>query len=163
MDIELVDTSAWVAFFRGDGEAVRRVDSLLERDLARLCGPVYAEILSGARSKGQQDELKLYLRAIPWIVADEPAWERAALARFSLARIGQQCGLFRIAFGAPDQHVGGIEGVGEFVARDFRPMIVNGIGRIAIRNLKAHRGQKFGAPAGPRRGQSAAEEVAAQY
>ena len=96
MDIELVDTSAWVAFFRGDGEAVRRVDSLLERDLARLCGPVYAEILSGARSKGQQDELKLYLRAVPWIVADEPAWERAALARFSLARIGQQCGLLDV-------------------------------------------------------------------
>lgn len=96
MDIELVDTSAWIDFFRGDAKAVKRIDALLEQDAARLCGPVYAELLSGSRNKAEQNHLKTDFQAIPWITINETAWERAADVRFNLARIGEQCGLLDV-------------------------------------------------------------------
>ena len=96
MDIALIDTSAWIDFFRGEPKAVRRVDVLLQSDSARLCGPVYAEILSGARNKAEQQELKLHLLAVPRIEIQEPAWERTADVRFALARMGRQSSLLDV-------------------------------------------------------------------
>ena len=43
----LVDTSAWIEFFRGDGACADRVGLLLESDEVALCGPVLTEIRRG--------------------------------------------------------------------------------------------------------------------
>ncbi len=89
----LVDTSAWVAYFRGDKDAVKRIDPLLRRGEAALSGPVYAELLSGARTRSAFEELRALLGALNWL--DEPpvAWDRVAEARFALARQGVQASL----------------------------------------------------------------------
>jgi predicted nucleic acid-binding protein len=43
----LVDTSAWIAFFRGHEPLASRVDLALDADEAALCGPVLTEIHRG--------------------------------------------------------------------------------------------------------------------
>ena len=46
----LVDTSAWIDFFRGKQSAVTdTVQLALQLGLARLCGPVKVELLQSAR------------------------------------------------------------------------------------------------------------------
>ena len=48
----LVDTSAWVDFFRqGSGPIAATVDSLLDADRVVLCGVVELELLHGSRDK----------------------------------------------------------------------------------------------------------------
>lgn len=48
-DRVLVDTSAWVAFFRGQEPACARVVALVESGRALRCGPVELELRQGLR------------------------------------------------------------------------------------------------------------------
>jgi predicted nucleic acid-binding protein len=43
----LVDTSAWVEFFRGNEPWTEHIGELLDLDRVVLCGPVYTELLRG--------------------------------------------------------------------------------------------------------------------
>ena len=105
--LELVDSSVWIDFYRGDPQAVRRVRPLLDEDRARTCGPVYAEILSGARNKATLEDIKWQFRGIAWVMAHEPVWERTAETRFALARFGRSCAIVdvMIALAAADSGV----------------------------------------------------------
>jgi predicted nucleic acid-binding protein len=96
MDIVLVESSAWISFFRGDAAACRRIDPLLQTKVVRITGPVFAELVSGAKNKSVQTELKALLLDIPWIPPSEPVWERVAETRFVLARIGRSCSVIDI-------------------------------------------------------------------
>ena len=89
----LIDSSAWVDFFRGDRAARRRVDPLLEEGRAATCGPVAAEVLSGARDRALYDRLALLLGSLSWLAPAEDAWSRLAELRFLLARQGVQAHL----------------------------------------------------------------------
>lgn len=89
MDVTLVDSSMWVAFFRGDAEAVRRLDPLLAQKQAVINGPIFVEVVSGATNRALQATIVEYFRAIPWLRPFEPAWERAAETRYTLARRGR--------------------------------------------------------------------------
>ena len=93
MSDTLVDTSAWVAFLRGEEAAVRRVGSLLTDGRAAITGPISAEVLSGARSRREFETLKSLLEGLDRL--EEPAllWERVAELRFALARNGYQASL----------------------------------------------------------------------
>jgi hypothetical protein len=89
----LIETSAWVAFFRGDRQAVARIDPLLAEGAAAISGPIYAEVLSGAPTRAAVDHLRTLLRSLRWL-PDPPAfWERIAEARFHLARQGYQASI----------------------------------------------------------------------
>jgi len=56
----LIDTSAWVAFFRGHEPLASRVDAALDADEAALCGPVITEIRRGlVRPKDQRQVIPL--------------------------------------------------------------------------------------------------------
>jgi predicted nucleic acid-binding protein len=96
MDIVLVESSAWISFFRGDKAACRRIDPLLQAKVVRTTGPVFVELVSGARNKSIQTELKALLLSIPWLPPFEPVWERVAETRFLLARIGRSCSVIDI-------------------------------------------------------------------
>ena len=96
MDIVLVETSAWISFFRGDAAARRRMDPLLHSKLVRITGPVFVELVSGARNQAVQAELKALLLKIPWLAPFDPVWERVADTRFLLARLGQSCSVIDI-------------------------------------------------------------------
>jgi len=73
----LVDTSAWIEFFRGRGAAADTVDRLLEADEVALCGPVITELVRGLRSRADR------MRILPLLdgchLLDQPArlWEEA--------------------------------------------------------------------------------------
>jgi predicted nucleic acid-binding protein len=96
MDIVLVESSAWISFFRGDVAACRRIDPLLQAKVVRITGPVFVELGSGAKSKAIQSELQALLLVIPWLSPFEPVWERVAETRFLLARNGQSCSVIDI-------------------------------------------------------------------
>ncbi len=89
----LVDTSAWVAFFRGDAAAIRRVDPLLAEGRVAITGPVFAEVLSGARRPADFDLLNRLLRGLDRLSEPEALWDRVAEHRFALARRGYQASL----------------------------------------------------------------------
>jgi predicted nucleic acid-binding protein len=93
----LVDSSAWIAFLRGDAAAVRRVDPLLATDRAAIWGPIAAEVLSGAPSRKDFDHLKRLLHGLEWLADPPSLWERVADARFYLARKGAQASLVDLA------------------------------------------------------------------
>lgn len=89
----LIDTSAWVSFFRGDPAAVERIDPLLAEGAAAVCGPTFAEVVSGAPHGREMQRLARLLRALTWIEPGDDAWSRVAEARFTLARAGVSASL----------------------------------------------------------------------
>ena len=97
MSLSVVDTSAWIDFFRGDRRTVPRVDRLLEDGVVAFVGPIRAEVLSGARTSAEYERLRSLFDGLV-AVPDPPAmWERVAECRFALARGGHQVELVDIA------------------------------------------------------------------
>jgi predicted nucleic acid-binding protein len=90
LNLVLIDTSAWIAFFRGDRAAVSRIDPLLAEGNAAVCGPTYSELVSGAPSPAENRRLATLLRGLDWLEPATAIWERVADARFALARSGKQ-------------------------------------------------------------------------
>jgi predicted nucleic acid-binding protein len=56
----LVDTSAWVDFFRGQGRLAGAVDTALSSGEAALCGPIMTEIRRGLRREQRARVLGLF-------------------------------------------------------------------------------------------------------
>ena len=93
MSDTLVDTSAWVAFLRGDPAAIQRIDPLLAGGRAAITGPVAAEVLSGARTRPEFDLLGRLLQGLDRLPEPDSVWERVAEHRFALARQGYKASL----------------------------------------------------------------------
>lgn len=72
----LVDTSAWVAFFRGEEPACARVVELVGAGRALRCGPVELELRQGLRRAEVADVLGLWA-ALPEVALDGPAFALA--------------------------------------------------------------------------------------
>jgi predicted nucleic acid-binding protein len=86
----LADTSAWIAFLRGEAAAVRRIDPLLAEGRLAIAGTIYAEVLSCMTSRGDFDLLRGLLRGLEWLPEPLDFWDKVAEARFALARRGFQ-------------------------------------------------------------------------
>ena len=99
MTLVLVDSSAWVSFFRGDAQAVSRIDPLLAEGDVAINGAVYAEVVSGARTSRDFELLKDLLKGLEWLPEPEDLWERLAEYRFALARRGRQSALVDLMVG----------------------------------------------------------------
>ena len=52
----LIDTSAWIAFFRDRGHAAVVVDQCLESDEAALCGPIRTKLLRGFKTPKERTQ-----------------------------------------------------------------------------------------------------------
>jgi len=91
-DLVLIDTSAWIRFFR-TGEENRRatdeVERLMESDRACYTEPVYVELAIGARS---QDELRDGFVALHLLNAGESEWRWAWETAFKLREKGLYAG-----------------------------------------------------------------------
>ncbi len=84
----LIDTSAWIDFFRGKGTLVEAVDDALDVNEAALCGPVSMELRRGLRTSAERRRV-LPLLAGCHALEDPPAlWEEAGDLGFFLARKG---------------------------------------------------------------------------
>jgi predicted nucleic acid-binding protein len=84
----LVDTSAWVAFFRGSGPLASRVDELLEANEVALCGPVVTELRRGLRFPAERRKVIPLLDACHELEQPARLWEEAGELGFALARKG---------------------------------------------------------------------------
>lgn len=89
----LVDSSVWVEFFRGNPRVVARLDAALEADRVAVCGPVLAEVLSGARTRAEFERLRSAFEGVDVLPEPPDSWPRIAEARFALARRGTQAAL----------------------------------------------------------------------
>jgi predicted nucleic acid-binding protein len=72
----LIDTSAWVQFFRhGEGPIADEVARLIEADEAWTTGPVVAELLHGTRSDRERRELSTLLETLSYADVLRADWE----------------------------------------------------------------------------------------
>jgi predicted nucleic acid-binding protein len=76
----LVDTSAWVEYFReGVPSVVEKLDLFLDRDLVAIGDLVYCEIMQGLRPGRESDEIRELLLSLPrYEMVGFPIAERAA-------------------------------------------------------------------------------------
>lgn len=85
----LIDTSAWIDFFRGKQNPVTdAVQLALQLGLARLCGPVKAELLQGVKTKKEKQQLGIMFDAVENLDTHEPDWEAAGSNLLTLRESG---------------------------------------------------------------------------
>jgi len=93
----LPDTSIWVAYFRrGTGAASSELDRLLAEKSVVGCGPVLAELLTGA-APGQRDAVWLAVATASWAGLDRTGWRRVGEAAGDLRRKGATVPLTDVA------------------------------------------------------------------
>ena len=75
----IIDTSAWVEFFRRDGDPRVKlaVKGLLDAFEGALCGPVEMEFLGGARP-GEMKAIKTWFDIAPYARNNQEIWRMAA-------------------------------------------------------------------------------------
>ena len=85
----LIDTSAWIEYFRATGSAaaveVRRLVSA-ETDQVAMCEPVAMEILAGATDDNTHTKLEQLVNGLPSLRVDSAIDFRAAAAIYRAAR-----------------------------------------------------------------------------
>ncbi len=85
----LIDTSAWIDFFRGKQSAVTdAVQLALQLGLARLCGPVKAELLQGVKTRKEKQQLSVMFDAVENLNTHELDWEVAGNTLHTLRESG---------------------------------------------------------------------------
>ncbi len=75
----LIDSSAWVEFFRRGGDLGVKLAVAHIRDemQAAICGPVAMELLGGAREQDRR-RLEQDFRLLYWLRSDERLWKESA-------------------------------------------------------------------------------------
>ena len=90
----LVDTCVWIDHFRDRGSReARLLDTLLEEGLVAISGPIFAELVSGARNRPERRRLEGVLSVLPFLDEPQGIWEAVADSRYRLARRGYQASL----------------------------------------------------------------------
>jgi tRNA(fMet)-specific endonuclease VapC len=84
----LVDTSAWIDFFRGREPIASIVDSALDSDDVALCGPVLTELHRGLRTPRERKRVLPLLTACHLLEQPPALWEEAGDLGYALARKG---------------------------------------------------------------------------
>ena len=84
----LVDTSAWIDFFRGREPLASAVDQAIELDEAAVCGPIVTELRRGLRSARDRRGVLPLLSACHLLEQPAALWEEAGDLGFALARKG---------------------------------------------------------------------------
>ena len=84
----LVDTSAWVDFFRGREPLANAVDGALAANDAALCGPVEAELRRGMLNERERRKVLPLLAGCHLLAQPEGLWAEAGELGFALRRRG---------------------------------------------------------------------------
>jgi len=84
----LVDTSAWIEFFRGIDPVASSVDRALESDEVALCGPVLTELRRGLRTPAERRRVLPLLSGCHLLDQPPALWEEAGDLGYALARRG---------------------------------------------------------------------------
>ena len=84
----LIDTSAWIDFFRGQGQLADQVDVALASNEAALCGPIEAELRRGLSAERERRKVLPLLAACHSLEQPEQLWRDAGDLGFALRRRG---------------------------------------------------------------------------
>lgn len=86
----LIDTSAWIEFFRPHGDAHIRtaINHLLDNNEAALCGVILAELLRGTRSDREFRDLADRLSTLVYLPTMDDIWAQVGRLGSHLARKG---------------------------------------------------------------------------
>jgi predicted nucleic acid-binding protein len=84
----LVDTSAWIDFFRDSGPVASTVEHLIETGQSCYCGPVLTEILRGCTVTKQRNQILTLFYGLEKIDDPIDLWENAGLIGASLSKRG---------------------------------------------------------------------------
>jgi predicted nucleic acid-binding protein len=84
----LIDTSAWIDFFRGREPLASAVDEALESDDAALCGPVLTELRRGLLNERERRRVLPLLDALHVLSPPDQLWADAGDLGFALRRRG---------------------------------------------------------------------------
>ncbi len=93
MDKVLIDTSAWIAFFKKQEPFFSEIQRLIEEDRICCLGLIYAELLQGARSDKEINTLKEFMHVFDFIPESSAIWEKAGLLSRTLRQTGKSTGL----------------------------------------------------------------------
>lgn len=86
----IIETSAWVSYFRsGDSSIADEVDRLLATNEAVLVGVVYAELVRGFRTSLQPQSLEADLDLLPYLETTHETWKRTGQLLADLQRRGE--------------------------------------------------------------------------
>jgi predicted nucleic acid-binding protein len=86
--VTLVDTTAWIDFFRGRGRLADAVDTLLENNDAALCGPIVTELRRGLRTASERQRVLPLLGGCTMLEQPTDLWMEAGDLGMFLARRG---------------------------------------------------------------------------
>ena len=84
----LVDTSAWIEFFRDRGRLSVVVDQLLETDEAAICGPIITELRRGLHRPAERSKVLPLLQSCCCLEQPTRLWDESGELGCLLARKG---------------------------------------------------------------------------
>jgi len=85
----LVDSSAWIDFFRDDNSPYGTVvDALLQEELVCTSGLIKAEIVPGARTKKEFELLSEYFNILPLLEDPDNMWDEVIKTQRQLKQKG---------------------------------------------------------------------------
>lgn len=89
----LVDTSAWIEFFRKKEPYYKKITEWIDED--RLCciGIVLAELMQGSKGEKELVTIKEFLYVFEFLSESKDLWEKAGELSFNLTRKGFKAGL----------------------------------------------------------------------
>lgn len=93
MDKLLVDTSAWIEFFRKKEPYYSIVSEYMDNDAVCCIGIIFAELLQGAKSEKEINTIKEFLYVFDFISEKIKLWEKAGELSYTLHRKGKAIGL----------------------------------------------------------------------
>jgi predicted nucleic acid-binding protein len=93
LDKILVDTSAWIEFFRKREPHYSHVLKLIDDDKICCTGIILAELIQGARTLEEVETLKDFVHVFSFLNESALLWERAGELSFQLRKAGKQTGL----------------------------------------------------------------------
>jgi predicted nucleic acid-binding protein len=126
-----VDSSVWIAGFRGDPPIRKELTRLIDDDLVALATPVRLELLAGSR-RGEVGRLKRVLSALPTFAPQATTWKRVESWIEVATKAGQRFGVMDLLIASTAKEQGAaiwsLDG-------DFERMA-------KLRFVKAHRPRK---------------------
>lgn len=93
MDKVLVDTSAWIEFFRKKEPYYSLILKLTDNDRACCIGIILAELLQGSKSEKELGTIKEFLYVFDFLPETLALWEKAGELSYNLQRKGKAVGL----------------------------------------------------------------------
>jgi predicted nucleic acid-binding protein len=90
LDKVLVDTSAWIDFFRKNEPLYSKVLHLIDEDRVCCIGIVLAELIQGTKSAEEIKTLKDFISVFTFLEESVELWEKAGELSFSLKKAGKR-------------------------------------------------------------------------